>query len=376
MNTAQTSPMNSLNEFKSTASKRLTSVGFPTDSNHLWKYTKPEQFKWELLKSENSVDISLQAGKSNLVLEDNIPSSVLECISTGDLLDDGISLFHASNIQKSAYLRVPKGVNVADPVTIKHAWNSSGASLVVVHLEENSSLTLVEELTHEKSGFIAPRFEFLVGKNASLNFASMQLLGGNVNYFGKHRAFLGRDSKAYMLGVSFGAQVARTEFDLVMQEQNSEGFIRGLYIADGSRHVDFHTNQIHIAPHCRSDLLCKGILRDESRAVYYGFIKVNEDAQKTDAYQTSRNLILSPNARADSIPNLEIKANDVKCSHGASVGQVNPQEKFYLMTRGLTEDQAELLLIEGFLNEVLEHFPVPSIVENWGVLLSKRLIGK
>lgn len=376
MSTQLLSEINSLEEFKGFLSQKLKTVGFPTESDPLWRYTKPDQFNWEALRSPNDLSITLEQGSSKLSLESDIPLSVLHCISTGDLTQDGASLFQGSCVQKTAYLRIPKGTSITDPVTIKHHWQGSGASLVVIQLEENSSLTLVEELTHEKSGFIAPRFEFLVGKNASLNFASMQLLGGNVNYFGKHRAFLSRDSKAYMLGVSLGAQVSRSEFDLVMQEANSEGYIRGLYIADGSRHVDFHTNQIHIAPNCRSDLLCKGILKDESRAVYYGFIKVSEDAQKTDAYQTSRNLILSPEARADAIPNLEIKANDVKCSHGASVGQVNPQEKFYLMTRGLTEEQAELLLVEGFLNEVLDHFPVTQIAEKWGTLLTKRLIGK
>ena len=372
--TSPTSSTPDLAAFKKRIAKRFDTIGLPSDSHELWRYTKPEQFQWELLKQEREIPVSISGGEGKISISKDIPETVLECLDTGDLKDDGISLFQASHIQGTAYIHIGKGVTIKDPVTLTQKWNGSGASLIVVQLDEGASVTIIEQLMHEQAGFIAPRIEFFVGPNASVNFASLQLLGGNVSYFGKHRAFLAHDARAYLMSAALGGNVSRTEYDVVLNEKNAEAYIRGLYIADGSRHIDFHTNQIHHAPHGRSDLLCKGIVRDEARAVYYGFIRVSEDAQKTDAYQKSRNLLLSPDARADAIPNLEIKANDVKCSHGASVGQVNPLEKFYLMTRGLTEKQAELMLVEGFLREVLDHFPVPAIVEEWGALLGTRLL--
>ena len=147
----------------------------------------------------------------------------------------------------------------------------------------------------------------------------------------------------------------------------------GLYFGDDDQHFDFNTSQDHISPHTASDLLYKGALDAASRAVFRGIIRVQPTAQRTDAYQTNRNLLLSGNARADSLHNLEIEADDVKCSHGATVGELDPEAKFYLMSRGLSLIQAERLVVLGFLGEVLSKLPLGGVVEKVTRVIEEKL---
>jgi Fe-S cluster assembly protein SufD len=149
----------------------------------------------------------------------------------------------------------------------------------------------------------------------------------------------------------------------------------GLYFGDGDQHFDHNTRQDHIAPHAKSDLLYEGALDGKARAVFRGIIKVHRGAQQTDAYQTNRNLLLSPHARADSLPNLEIEADDVRCSHGASVGQLDQEHLFYLMSRGLSRSQAERLVVLGFLGEVLSRLPMGGVAGKVTAIVEKKLHG-
>jgi len=137
----------------------------------------------------------------------------------------------------------------------------------------------------------------------------------------------------------------------------------GVFFADGEQHFDHRSTQEHVAPNCSSDLLYKGALRDHSRAVYSGWVYVRPGAQKTDAMQTSRNIVLSEHAKADAIPNLEIEANDVKCGHAASVGPVDDDALFYLESRGIAHDEAERLIVTGFFQEVLDRVRIDEVRE-------------
>jgi len=147
----------------------------------------------------------------------------------------------------------------------------------------------------------------------------------------------------------------------------------GLYFGDGDQHFDFNTSQDHVEPNTGSDLLYKGALDGNSRAVFRGIIRVHPGAQRTDAYQTNRNLLLSRGARADSLPNLEIEADDVKCSHGATVGELDAEAKFYLMSRGLSRVQAERLVVLGFLGEVLSKLPLGGVVKKVTRVIEEKL---
>lgn len=335
---------------------------FVTEKDDGWRFTKPDQFPWEALKADN---VSWGIGE-----EREIPKDVLERLYSEK------ALFSARE-DAATLLPLMYGAHAYkkfnSSCVIKLSPKFTGASLLVLHIAKNIEVTITQEITQETGEFIFPRIEILCEPNSKVSFATLEMCGGNVHSLIKTRIILEQDARSEQLHLSLGSKVSRGDISAEMRGKNSEAKMRLLYVADGSRHVDFHTLQDHEAPHCMSDMLCKGVVKDESRAVYYGYINVDEIAQKTDAYQTSRNLLLSPDGRADAIPNLQIKANDVKCSHGASIGNVNADEKFYLMTRGLTPKQAEILLVEGFVSEPLDSFGNKEITEQWKQTLLQRL---
>jgi Fe-S cluster assembly protein SufD len=159
------------------------------------------------------------------------------------------------------------------------------------------------------------------------------------------------------LTVNLGARVSRSSQHSILREQGAEAFVTGLYLPDGRQHITFNTLQDHVAANCMSDLLYQGALLGRSRAVYEGTIRAWPGAQKTNAYQSNRNLLLSRKARADSLPQLEIEANDLRCTHGATVSQVDEEQVFYLMSRGIPRDEAVRLIVEGFFQPSLDRLP-------------------
>jgi len=179
----------------------------------------------------------------------------------------------------------------------------------------------------------------------------------------KIRARLARDARLESLTVSLGGDAARAEVEVDLEGPGSESEMLGLYFADEGQHYNQYTLQHHATDHALSDLLFKGALRDASTAVYSGVIVVDPGAQKTDAYQTNRNLLLDDESEAVSIPQLEIKANDVKCSHGSTTGPVPEDQRFYLMSRGLRPEVAEHVLVTGFLYEVMSRVTLPKVAQ-------------
>ncbi len=163
--------------------------------------------------------------------------------------------------------------------------------------------------------------------------------------------------------MNLGASVARVDLNARLEGPGARSDMLGLYFARGDQHFDHNTRQDHVSEQAESDLLYKGALYDRAKTIFRGIIRVHPGAQRTDAYQTNRNLLLSEDAEAVSLPNLEIEADDVKCSHGATVGQLDEEELFYLMSRGLDRGAAERLVIFGFFGEVLDRLPLPGVVE-------------
>jgi Fe-S cluster assembly protein SufD len=198
-------------------------------------------------------------------------------------------------------------------------------------------------------------------------------MGKGAFYMSAQRTLAQRDSTLDTLNVSLGASVTRVDLNARLLGPGSNSDMLGLYFGDGSQHFDHNTSQDHVADHANSDLLYKGALDDASRAVFRGIIRVWPGAQQTDAYQTNRNLLLSPDARADSLPNLEIQADDVKCSHGATVGQLDQESLFYLMSRGMNRSQAERLVVMGFLGEVLSRLPLGGVTEKVIRVIERKL---
>jgi Fe-S cluster assembly protein SufD len=201
----------------------------------------------------------------------------------------------------------------------------------------------------------------------------VQNLSRETWHFASHRARVGRDAELDWVTAGLGTKRGKVRIENDLAGEGATSRVTGAYFADGAQHLDFDTFQEHIAPNTTSDFAFKGALRDEATVVWRGMIKVEKDAQRTNAYQENRNLLLSDKAHADSIPGLEIEANDVRCTHGATVGQVDRDQLFYLMARGLPRGEAERLIVRGFFTDLLDRIELESVREALGDALEARI---
>jgi len=266
--------------------------------------------------------------------------------------------------QTGIFLYVPKGVNIEEPL---HSlfWGPGSKLAYISHLmiwlEEGASVTYVHEAASpdETDGqtLHTGAVEIYVGKSASLRFVELQSWGGHVWNFSHERVKVERDGRIDWIFGSLGSHLTKNFLDLDLAGQGSEGRMSGFYFTDDLQHLDHDTQQNHLAPNTTSDLLFKGALLGKSRSVWQGMIYVAPGADKTDGYQSNRNLILNSDSRADSIPGLEIKADDVRCTHGATVGKIDQDQIFYLLSRGIPQEEAEKLIVEGFFGPIMQRIP-------------------
>jgi Fe-S cluster assembly protein SufD len=276
-------------------------------------------------------------------------------------------------------LHVPKGVELDLPIRVTRWVSEAGAasfSRTLIISEAASRASLVEEVLSEdfsEQTFVSSVVEVFARQGAQIQYVSLQRLGRGAFYVSNQRTLAGRDSTLDTLNVNLGATTARVDLNAALMGPGANSDMLGLCFGDAEQHFDHNTSQDHIAPHAKSDLLYKGALDGNARAVFRGVIRVHPDAQRTDAYQTNRNLLLSNGARADSLPNLEIEADDVRCSHGSSVGALDEEQLFYLMGRGLTRIQAERLVVMGFLGDVLLKLPLEGVVAKVTEAIEEKL---
>jgi len=266
-----------------------------------------------------------------------------------------------------AFVHVPAGVTVPRPIQLLFSRQCPDLATfphVIVALEPGSEAVVIEEYVSSGepgTGANVGTTEVTVAEGAQLHLATLLRWGPNVWHFGTERVRIQRDGRFHWTVAALGGKLTKVDMEMHLDGQGSEGRFSGCYFGSETQHFDFHTFQNHRAGNTTSDLLFKGALRDRARAVYQGLIKVQKGAQKSDAYQANRNLLLSPKARADSIPSLEIEANDVRCTHGATVSQIEEEQLFYLMARGLNQREAEHMIVLGFFEPVLERIPLPSL---------------
>jgi Fe-S cluster assembly protein SufD len=274
---------------------------------------------------------------------------------------------HAAFWQGGTFLYVPKGVRIEAPFRAFAVGTEPGAAVfahTLVVLEEGAEAFVVDAYrseTQEQQAFASGVVELIVRRDAKLRYVQVQEWGRHVWSFMTERAVLADDATLNSLHVSLGAKFAKNSIGSHLRGENSLAEMLGIFFADGDQFFDHHTWQLHESPYATSDLEFKGALKGKARSVYSGLIKVEEGAQKTDAYQQNRNLVLSPTARADTIPNLEIAANDVRCTHGATISQVEEEHLFYLQARGIERSEAQKLIVEGFFRPVIDRIPVAEI---------------
>ncbi len=373
------------------------SLPLPDTSMEAWRFTDLRGFDPDSFVQNGSVgaptrdmleiDVSgLATAGGGKVEIDKLPDGVEfaalpedhERLGTLIGADDKFTAHNAASWQSGLLVRVPKGVELDDPLYVRVVGDGTGATFwrLLVVAEEGSRFSLIEEYTSpsaEAAGYTNSAVELFVEQGAKLEYVSLQNLSQETWNFATHRATVGRDAELDWVAGGFGSRRGKVRIHNDLAGQGATSRVTGAYFADGTQHLDYDTFQQHHAPSTTSDFAFKGVLREEASVVWRGMIRVEEGAQKTNAYQENRNLILSPDAHADSIPGLEILANDVRCTHGATISQVDREQLFYAMSRGLTRGDAERLIVRGFFQDVLDRIELAPVREALADALEARI---
>ncbi len=282
---------------------------------------------------------------------------------------------HAALWDTGSFIYVPRNTKVSLllQTILNQGEGVGGYHHTLLVAEEGAEVTVVDDMLGAENAFQASVVELVLGDNAQVRYMNLQDFKHTAWNFLTARAVLGKDTDLRWIQVSWGSRLTKAFLDLDMQGEGAHGELLGLYFPTRRQHIDHQTLQLHRVPNCFSDLLFNGALKHRARSVYMGIIKVLPGAQKTDAFQRNGNLILDGTARADSIPGLEIEADDVRCTHAATAAQVEDEYVFYLMARGLTRSQAERMIVQGFLQGVLDRVPVESVVHKLERVISRKI---
>jgi Fe-S cluster assembly protein SufD len=274
---------------------------------------------------------------------------------------------------------VGRNVVLERPISLTAVQPESGTLVnqkTRIVLEEGAQAEVWEQFlsaADDLDGIFNITTELVVGDAAHLRYVCGQGLSQRSWVFGAQRGMVGRDASLDWVVLGFGSRSGHVLMETRLAGEGADARVTGAYASHGRQHIDFDTTQEHAAPNTTSDLAFRGVLQDRSSAVWKGNIIVDPGAQKTDAFQESRNLLISKRAHADAIPGLEIQANDVRCTHAAAVAQVDPEQLFYLRAHGLPEETAKRLVIEGFLSALVERFPEGPVRETLAAVLERRL---
>jgi Fe-S cluster assembly protein SufD len=356
-----------------TALAAFESLPMPSRTDEEWRRTDvtkldPAAFtQFEHANGHKQPDVSLPAG---VILE----PLAIAAQRHPDLLEpalfslvrpdrDRFAALHAAFFTGGNFLYVPDGVVIEEPILRQHFSHEGGTAVLphtVIVAGRGSKFYYLDEYIGQEgegAGYRSGSAEILVGEGAQVGYVAIQKWGRNAWHLADQRARLEKDSTLRLFNVTLGGRFSKTRVEASLVGQGSNAELKGIYLASGEQFFDFHTLQDHQVGNTRSDLLFKGALQDHARAVYAGLIRIEKGAFRSDAYQANRNLVLSDHAKATSIPMLEIDNNDVRCTHGATVGPVDPQSLFYLQSRGIPAATAKRMIVQGFFGEVLERIP-------------------
>jgi Fe-S cluster assembly protein SufD len=293
--------------------------------------------------------------------------------------EDAFTVRNAASFAGGAFVHIAAGTTLERPILITAVQAVADTALdwrSLIVVEDGARAEVWEQYLSsdaEQDALFNTVVELVVGENAHLRFVCGQSLSERSWIFGSQRAEVARDGAVDWVALGFGSARGKVRMETKLAGPGADGKVTGAYASHGRQHVDFDTTQEHAAPHTTSDLAFRGVLQGRSEAVWRGNIIVDPGAQQTDAFQESRNLLLSKKAHADAIPGLEIQANDVRCTHAAAIAQIDPEQLFYLRSRGLREETAKRLVIEGFLAALVERFEEGPVREVLGGALERRL---
>jgi len=291
---------------------------------------------------------------------------------------DKFSALNAACWSGGAVLFVPRRVTIDEPFHAMSAASDGGVDFTktLIILDEDAEATVLAETasaSENATGFHCGSIELAVEPGARLRYVNLQNWGEKMWHFAHQKSHVAaRGSLQWTIG-ALGSRLAKVNQHVALMGEHAEAQVNGVMFTQGRQHLSYNTHQHHRAAHCRSDLLYKAALQDDSRTVWRGMIKVDREAQKTDAYQRNDNLMLARTARADSIPGLEIEADDVRCTHGSTSGRVDEQQVFYAMTRGYTRQEAVRMIVAGFFQQVFDRITIESVRHALGEAIGSRV---
>jgi Fe-S cluster assembly protein SufD len=381
---------------RSEATAAYAALPLPDTTEEHWRFTDLRGFDPESFASGGHVPVSNTGTMLDLdvagyvtVTEGGIDISQAPDGVTFELLsednerlyslvgwDEKFAAHNAAMWKNGLLVVVPKNVQLEKPLYVRIAVTGQTFWRLVIVAEEGSRASLIEEYASpaaDTAAYSNAVTELFVEQGAKLEYVSLQNLSTETWHFATHHARVGRDGELDWVAGGFGSKKGKTRIQNDLSGSGATSRVTGAYFADGDQHLDYDTFQEHIAPSCESDFAFKGALRDNATAVWRGMIRVEPDAQKTNAYQECRNLMLSKTAHAVPIPGLEILANDVRCTHGATVSRVDLEQLFYLMSRGLSRTEAERLIVRGFFQDVLDRIELAPVREAVTAALEARI---
>jgi len=379
--------------------ERYRALPLPTTKDEHWRFTDLAGFDPDAWAANGAAEIATppslldldvagvaHVGESGIEIE-RIPDGIrFEPLPEDHELlyslvgwDEKFAAHNAAMWKHGLLVHVPRGVVVEKPLYVRIANGVEGGSLfwrLLVVAEPESRFAVVEEYASSSTqltSYSNAAVEIVVQDGAKVEYVSVQNFSRGTWHFASHHARVERDAELDWVAGGFGSAKGKVRIQNDLAGPGATSRVTGAYFADGKQHLDYDTFQEHIAPNTTSDFAFKGALRDEARTVWRGMIRVEEGAQKTNAYQENRNLLLSKTAHADSIPGLEILANDVRCTHGATLGQVDREQLFYLMSRGLPHAEAERLIVRGFFQDVLDRVELEPVRDALAAALDARI---
>ncbi len=366
-------------------------LDLPDPKGEEWRYTNVRRFDFSIFDvpkpSQSAPEVSSELAAKGVVIAD-LPTAARD---HADLLKEHFftdvpidehkfTALHGAFLSDGIIVYVPAGVEVELPYEVFRDVAPGGSTFphTTVVVGDNAKATFVDRFrseSHDQPSLCSSVVEVTAGRGAIVNYISLQEWGRNVHHFQTQRFTGYRDATVRSLCVQLGSTFARAQVESVLKGEGSFSEMLGLYFADSNQHFAQRTLQSHDVPSTTSDLLYKGALKETSRSEYSGLIKVAKGAQGTDAYQANRNFVLSEEAVARSIPQLEIEANEVRCTHGATVAPVEEEHIFYLMSRGIDRVTAQKLVVFGFFGDVLDRIRVPELREELAQSIAKKVEG-
>ncbi len=300
----------------------------------------------------------------------------------GDTIGDlKFVTLHGAFLSGGTFLYVPRNVVIDEPLHALTYFDAKNVGIFthsLVILESGAAAKLIEDYAsanNEAQRFASRAVELILKPGSDLQYFNLQDWAQNVWDFSSQTALQERDTSLTWLTGTLGSAVTKAFLDTRLEGPGANAALLGFFFGSGKQHFDQHTFQNHISPNASSDLLYKGALKDTAYSVFRGLIRVNPNAQKSDAYQQNRNLLLSSHSHADSIPELEIEANDVRCTHGATVGPIDEDQVFYLMARGIERPEAERLIVEGFFDPLLQKVPLEFVRDRLSEAIKNKIEG-